>query len=155
MAPKYQRKAATAATKGNDMTDKDKGVPAASVEQIAAARAEGFAEGEKSGIELGTTNERARVKRITADAAAQERPALAAHLAFETQMDPEAAIALLAKAAPEASAKPANALDAKMRALGNPVVGQDGEGAAAKSEPKIVTANVYALRAEAVAKSQK
>ena len=139
------------------MSQQQKDTPAApatttaTVEQLATERAAGYAQAEKDTAPKaraeGATAERERVRAIVTSEAAKDRPALAAHLAFETEMTVEAAQALLAKAAPEATAKPANVLDAAMRGT-NPTVGADGEGAAS-AKPRISAATIYDIRSKA------
>lgn len=84
--------------------------------------------------------ERTRIAAITGHAEAKERPALAQHLALETDMSAEAAAGILAKAAKEAPAAaaaapaaaaagvedaPAPGFAAAMNASDNPNVGAD------------------------------
>jgi hypothetical protein len=123
-----------------DMTDAPKGAAPGTTavitqEQLDAAKAAGVIEGKaaaKTEAEAAAKKDAdanvakaatERVKAITQCEAAKTRPALAAHLAFETSMSAEDAQALLAKAAPEG--KGANTLAANMPA--NPKVGADGE----------------------------
>lgn len=77
---------------------------------------------------------RNREKAITSSEEAKGRETLAAHLATETDMSVEAAIAVL-KASPKAEEKPQpgsrrqdNGFIAAMAASGNPTVGADGQG---------------------------
>lgn len=76
---------------------------------VAAAHTGGVAEGAKQGA----TAERARCGAILESKEAAGRGALAQHLAFETDMAAEGAIALLAKSPKEAEAK-ASRLDGKV-----------------------------------------
>lgn len=137
---------AYAAAGGNNqevvMTDKN-GAPAADkkpetltaaqvVEQQPAAAESIRSEAHAAGV----TAERARVKAILASDEAAERTELSQHLAFDTDMPSDAAIALLSK-----SAKPAPAaasgfdkLDAAMRKEGNADVGADGEPSNGKKD---------------------
>lgn len=96
--------------------------------------------------------ERDRIKAIIGCEAAKTRPELAQHLAFETDMAPEAAASILAKAAPETGAAPTNALAAAMARVPNPNV---GAGAGDDDKPKApVAAKVFALRAEYAEKAR-
>jgi len=87
----------------------------ASAEQLAAERTSGM----KSATE--------RVKAVLTCEAAKDRPSLAQHLAFDTELSAEQAQALLAKAAPEAKAATVNQLAAAMSGIQNPNVGADVE----------------------------
>lgn len=143
-----------------EVSTMDKNQPAAAAttataEQLAQERANGAAQAraeiEPKARSEGATGERERIKAITTSEAAKDRPSLAAHLAFDTTMAADQAVALLAKAAPEVKAAPANALDVAMRSLKNPAVGADGEGAEpAKAGSRLNAANVYQMRAKAV-----
>lgn len=126
----------------------------ATVEQLAQERAAGYSQAEKEVAPKaraeGATAERERVKAIVTCDAAKDRPQLAAHLAFDTDMAAEAAQALLAKAAPEVAGKATNMLDAAMRGT-NPQVGPD-TGADVKtsaSKPKLSAVNIYDIRSKA------
>lgn len=121
------------------MTEQEKSAQTA---LIAEARAAGIAEGKTAATaeataanataaKAATEAERKRVHAIQTCEAAKGKPALAAHLALETEMTVEQASALLAKAAPEAAAStaPANLLAAAMAKEKNPSIGADaGDG---------------------------
>lgn len=155
---RFQPRASRAFEEELTMSQQAKETPAApatttaTVDQLAAERAAGYAQAEKDLTPKaradGVAAERERVKAITTCEAAKDRPALAAHIAFETDMTAEAAQAMLAKAAPEGSAKPANALDAAMRGT-NPKVGADGEPVAAPAKSQISAATIYDIRSKA------
>lgn len=87
-------------------------------EQIAAARAEGDADGRIEGAKI----ERARIEAIVGSEEAKGREALAAHLAFKTDTEASAAIGLLKVAAKVEPAKPTGRLDALVV---DPKVGAD------------------------------
>lgn len=122
--------------------------PAITQEQLDKARADGIAAGKaEAAAEAAAAATKAatdRVKAITSCEAAKDRPALAAHLAFETDMAADAAIALLAKAGSEVAAAPANPLAGAMAGT-NPKVRADGEPAKADGGGVTVidTAAVY------------
>jgi hypothetical protein len=89
-------------------------------EVAAALRAEGRADGVKS--------ERDRVKAILSSTEAEGRGELAQALAFEGDIAPEQAIALLAKS-PKAAAPRVDPLSQAMATEKNPQVGADADGA--------------------------
>lgn len=67
-------------------------------------------------------SERSRIQTILASEEAKDRGDLAQHLAFATDMAPDAAVAMLAKA-PKIQPEPkTNGFDAAMRDLGNPKI---------------------------------
>jgi hypothetical protein len=112
---------------------------------VAAARAEGVAEG----TALGVTAERERIGAILNSEEAKTRMTLARHFATSTSLTAEAARAALAVSVPEAAA--ANLLAARMAEMPNPVVGAASGGSA---DPNAVpvhidTASIYDLRAKA------
>lgn len=128
----HTRPAGATSTKGNIMAD-PKDAPATTAaletelqttctERDAAKAAATVAKTE------GATAERARIKSILTADAAKQRPALAQHIAFDTDMTPETATAMLAKAGIETAAKPANALAAAMARIPNPNVGTGTDG---------------------------
>lgn len=93
--------------------------------------------------------ERARIKAIITGAEAAGRTALANKLAFDTNMDAETAVALLA-AAPVASAAPtaaaADPLAAAMAAAGTPGIVPDGADSAAADETSATVARLLAFQ---------
>lgn len=114
----------------DDMTTKDTTTPAAT-EQIAAARAEGNAEG----VTEATAAERVRISAILGSEEAKGRDTLAHHIAFETDMTADAAKAMLGKAPKlESKAPEPNRFDKAMKDAGNPNVGADGEPAGEDAE---------------------
>lgn len=128
---------------------------AATPEQIEAARTEGVAQANAelpaklaAATKDGVTAERARIKSILTADAAKDRPALAQHLAFDTDMAPEAATAMLAKAGVE-SAAPANALADAMAKLPNPKVTPSAEQSGEALKVSLDTASIYELRRKA------
>jgi signal peptide peptidase SppA len=86
--------------------------------------------------------ERARIAAIIGHAEAEGRADLAKHLAFETDLSPEAAGALLAKA-PKAEAKHTNALDAAMNQIGSPNIGAGYAESDAKMQPGMALITAY------------
>ncbi len=74
--------------------------------------------------------ERSRIQTILASDEAKDRGDLAQHLAFTTDMPPDAAVAMLAKAPKIQSEVKTNGFDAAMQGLGNPKIAP----AAAESE---------------------
>lgn len=80
------------------------------------------------------TAERQRIRTILQSEAATGRDEMAAHLAFATDMDAEAAVALLDKA-PTASVKPVGALAAAMANIEQPGIGSDAPSAEAAGNP--------------------
>ena len=93
--------------------------------QMTAAKASQFESGKKEA----TTAERSRVKAIITSENAKGREELAQHLAFDTALDADQAVALLGKSpkvAAEAPAAPKSKLDAAIKANGGtPDVGTD------------------------------
>lgn len=90
-------------------------------EEGATAKAKAMGDGVKT--------ERERISAILTSDEAEGRRELANHLAFETDMTAEAALALLAKSPKEAAIKePVNALAAAMEQEPNPNVGADAGG---------------------------
>lgn len=100
---------------------------------VAAAKAEGVAEGRAAGLKEGATAERTRVQGIMGSEEAKTRPAMASHLALNTQQSVEEAVGILAVSQAEkttaSTGKPAGAdfnaaMDADNPNLGG---GNDGE----------------------------
>lgn len=87
--------------------------PTQSAEQLSAARAEGHANGVKDGVSA----ERDRIKAITGHAEAEGRGELAAHLAYETSMSVDEAVALLGKSPKAAAPAPVAAQSPLERAM--------------------------------------
>lgn len=120
-------------TKGNTTMSNDPKVGADAAvyteAQMTAAKASQFEAGKKSGVAEATTAERARVKAIMTSENAKGREDLAQHLAFDTALDADQAVALLGKSpkvAAEAPAAPKSKLDAAIKANGGtPDVGTD------------------------------
>lgn len=77
----------------------------------AAGRAEGHAEGKAEGMKEGATAERTRIQGIMGSEEAKTRPAMASHLALNTQQSVEDAKGILAVSQPEKTeaSKPAGA----------------------------------------------
>lgn len=99
-----------------DMTDTKTPAPAAS-QQPATEQPNAAAD------------ERARIKAITTHAEAEGRSDLAAHLAYDTDMSVDAAVAMLAKAPKAAAAAAATPFQTAMDTTKNPNVGADAGGA--------------------------
>lgn len=130
------------------MTEKTTPAPIVNAEPtqaaLAAARAEGLAEGQAAAAKAQTDATKAateRVKAIQSCEAAKTRPTLAAHLAFETTMSADDAIAMLAKAGAEVGANP---LAAAMPP--NPQVGADTDKP--KAGPRLSSTAIYARMEE-------
>ena len=68
------------------------------------------------------TAERSRIQAILASEEAKDRGDLAQHLAFATDMTPDAAVAMLAKAPKIQSEVKTGGFEAAMRDLGNPKI---------------------------------
>ena len=81
------------------------------------------------------TAERQRIRTIIQSEAAAGRQDMAAHLAFETEMNADAAIALLGKA-PAATTKPIGALAAAMANTEQPGIGADAVAEDGKPAPQ-------------------
>lgn len=138
---------AYAAAGGNNqevvMTDKN-GAPAAdkkpetlTAAQVVEQHPAGAEEIRTQAHAAGVTAERARVKAILASDEATDRTELSQHLAFDTDMSAEAALALLGKSPKAAAATAASGfdkLDAAMRKEGNADVGADGEPTSGKKD---------------------
>jgi len=125
----------------------------AETRSAAKAKADAEAEAAKKLAEAGDSGkaaakaaseaERKRIQAIQTCEAAKGKPALAAHLALETDMSVEQATALLAKAAPEAGAtSPTNLLAAHMANVPNPKVGADGSGGDGEETEAAVVARI-------------
>lgn len=147
------RAIAGAQPEGHETMSNEKTTPAATSQPVTqqdvdAAKAAGIAEGKAAAAAEVTAAAKAatdRVKAITTSEAAATRPALAAHLAYETALSVDDAVALLAKAGPETTPA-ANPLAAAMAGT-NPKVGADGEPKADASPlPVISAADVYGAR---------
>jgi len=120
--------------------DKDK---AATDKQLATACEEAKAEGRSEAIAA----ERERIGQILGSEEAKTRAGLAQHLALETDMAAEQAIALLAKSAPEAET--ASALDKAMNKTGSPGVEQPNPPEGESVVTRIDTAKIYESRRQA------
>lgn len=119
--------------------DNSNGAPAAdpkpvnlTASQVVAQYPEAAAEIRAGGVDEGRQAERERIRAILASEEATDRAELANHLAFETDMAADAAVAMLAKAPKAAKATAFNQLDAVMRREGNPNVGADADSDAGK-----------------------
>lgn len=139
-----------AAAGGNNqeiaMSD-NKGAPAADtkpstltaaqvVEQQPVAAESIRSEAHASGMGDGSKAERARIKAILASDEAAERIELSHHLAFETDMASDAAIALLGKSAKNVKAASGfDKLDAAMKREGSANIGADTEPKDGKDTP--------------------
>jgi ClpP class serine protease len=133
---------------GDDEMSKDKSAAdtAASGVDIEAARADGVTAGKAEGQTEGRKAERERIGAILGCPEAKGRETLAHHMAFETDMAPDAAVAMLAKTPVQAAAAEPNAFDKAMGSVKNPKVGADapapeGEDAEAAQE----AGNIIAL----------
>lgn len=134
---------------GVEMSEKDKTAPVASAPVAAVDDAKVATEASAAAVAKAGTDAKARVQAILQCEAAKDRPQLAAHLAFATDMAPDEATALLAKAGVETPAAPVNALAAAMPA--NPRVGADAEDPAG-GKPRIKSsAEIYQMRAKQAA----
>lgn len=112
-------------------TEKPNGADAAvyTEAQMTAAKADRFEAGKRQGLTEATTAERTRVKAILTSENAKGREDLAQHLAFDTALEADHAVAMLAKSpkvAAAASAAPKSKLDAAINASGgSPNVGSE------------------------------
>lgn len=119
------------ARSNNMNTEKPNGADAAvyTEAQMTAAKADRFEAGKRQGSTEATTAERSRVKTILTSENAKGREDLAQHLAFDTALEADQAVALLGKSpkvAAEAPAKPTSKLDAAIAASGgSPNVGSE------------------------------
>jgi signal peptide peptidase SppA len=156
----HTRPAGATSPKGTIMAD-PKDTPAntaANEEQLKAAQAAteaAKADGAKA-VAAARAAERARFSAITSHEEAKGREKLATHLATNTDMDVDAAVALLKASAKDLPAAQADQFAAYMAKQGNPKVAADGGNG---GEPAKVTApiaaNVYAFRQKCVADSRK
>lgn len=104
-------------------------------EGVAAATAAGKTEGKAEGMKEGATAERTRIAAILDSAEAKDRPAAARMLAFDTDKDPAAVAASLAKLPVEAAAPQADGekgtndqkFDAEMKKDQPDVGGESGD----------------------------
>lgn len=112
---------------------------AATEQVIAQAREEGAKEGTKA--------DRERIQKILGSEEAKTRSTLAHHLALETDMSAEAAIALLAKSAPEASGK--SPLKSAMEATGTPGITSPNPPEGDDVVVRIDSAKIYESRRKA------
>jgi signal peptide peptidase SppA len=110
---------------------------------IAEARQAGKAEGAQEAV----TAERERIGKILGSEQAKERSSLAHHLALETDMTSEAAIALLGKSAPESSG--ATPLRSAMSAQGTPGISNPQPPEVDVEAVRIDSASIYAARRKA------
>lgn len=146
--------------RSNTMSTENKapGQATATEEQLKAAQAE--TEAAKAGTTKAVADaraaERARFSAITAHEEAKGREKLATHLATNTDMEVDAAVALLKASAKEAPAASADQFAAYMAAQGNAKVAADGgaDPNAGKATAPIA-ANVYAFRQKCVADARK
>jgi signal peptide peptidase SppA len=131
----------------NSMTIETKPAATFTAEHVATERAAGVVEGIAQGRKEGATAERARVRSILECEAAKDRPSLANHLAFGSDMTPEDAAAMLAKAGVEvpapAAATATNVLAEHMGRIANPRVGPDAGDADAPKRARIDTRAIY------------
>lgn len=160
----HQRAAVAGAPLKEYQMPQDTNKPAATAaaitpEQLADARTAGIAEGEakaKAAADAAATKlaaeatatatkaERDRIKAITTHAEASDRGKLAAHIAHNTTMSVDEAIAMLA-AAPKEVATAANPLAAAMGKVPNPNIGADaGAGDDGEETAQSVAARIVA-----------
>lgn len=129
--------------------------------QLDAARAEGLAQGKKEATTEAQATAtaatqasaadaaKARIKAIMTCDAAAKRQKLAAHIAYDTDLAPDAAATMLAASAEEAVTTPTNALAAAMPK--NPAVGVGVDAASGDGKPKIESSDeLYARRRAAI-----
>ena len=103
---------------------------------VAEGRSAAQLDGAKHGEKTGAAAERTRISAIVGSDEAKGRTALAQHLAFETDMQVDAAKKMLAAAAIDKTA-PTNALEVAMAALPNPKVGADQAAAGDDAEATV------------------
>ncbi|UYO50327.1 hypothetical protein KQX64_07065 [Rhodopseudomonas palustris] len=139
--------AAVHAAAADEPTNGNVRVIDASAQQIANARAEGVAEGEKkgaAGVAEAVKAERNRCAAIITSEAAKGREDMARYVAFETDMSADQAIGMLGKAPQAAGSAPAAAspLDRAMAQFAGKSTGADAQHQAA--EARIDFAGIYA-----------
>jgi len=120
----------------------------AKTEAHAAGKAEGVTEGRAAGVKA----ERDRIKAIVTHADAEGRTELAHHLAFETEMTAEAAVAMLGKTPKVEAGKP-GALAAAMAKLGSPGATNlpaDTTTTSGAQQPVIDASSIFERRRQAV-----
>ncbi len=107
-----------------------------------AGHAQGLDEGQQKGTGMGRDLERGRIRAILTCEPAQVRMGQAIAMALDTDLEPEAASALLAKSPKENTT--GGGFEAAMAALGNPAIGPDGatEDDDARAEAKRVLATL-------------
>lgn len=136
----------TANSIGGFMANEKNAAPASPTpeEQLAAARADGVAEGTRNGV----VAERARIAAILDADEAKSREKLARHLALKTDATADAARELLSAAAAEAPATK-GALANAMAGVPNPHVGIDPGRAAGEAPIALNVAAIYESRRQA------
>lgn len=143
----YGPRARAQLSEGANM-EKEKPAAGAAVDHLAEAQARGFTEGKAEGTRLetqaATEAERTRISGILAHAEAQDRRALAEHLAFKTGNSVDDAVALLL-AAPKATGT-TNLLAAAMAKVPNPAIGADGQPTTDHKTVVISASDVFAQR---------
>ena len=118
-------------------------------EQLDAAREEGRQAGLAEGRKAGATAERERIKAILGHEEAKDRAELAQHLAFETDMSPESATAMLAKAPKATQQKASDPLSTAMAAIGTPGL-RSTETQTTQSAPRIDANAIFEARRKAM-----
>lgn len=121
--------------------------PAITQEQLQSERAAGKAEGVAEGRKTGATDERARVKAILGHAEAKERREAAINIACETDMSAEQAGQLLITLPKSAQGK-ADAFDAAMRGAA-PGVSSEDHSTVEQPQPRLNANSIYDSRRKA------
>ncbi len=116
------------ATNANSNAAAQAALDARHAEGHAAGKTEGHAAGKTEGLKEGATAERTRIGAILGSEEAKDRGSQAHHLAFETEMNADAAKTLLRKSAQENPATSSDPLSAAMAGVKNPQVGADAAG---------------------------
>jgi signal peptide peptidase SppA len=133
----------TAAKERQHMNEKNNPTAAAEPTPAAPNVTQIRADGRLEGLTEGRKTERTRISAILSHAEAKDRDGLARTLAFDSDMDAEAAAKILA-AAPKAVAAHANPLAEAMQNVPNPNVGA-GAGQAGEETPAQLGARIAAL----------
>lgn len=123
-------------------------VPVQEQEMSDQKTAEQVAAEHKAAVEAAEDAAKTRIKAITGSEEAKGRTALAEHLAFNTRMTADEAVAMLkvsAKETAEAPAPKTSALEAAMAAEGSPAL-KNPAPAPVKAKPVIDTQAIYAAR---------
>jgi signal peptide peptidase SppA len=132
-----------ASTPATPIVDEEQTMATGTVETFSA---EQLAAAESNGNKSGAQAERQRIAAILNSEAAKGKSTLATHLALETELTPEQALGLLAKA----EAQQPDQFAAAMAKLGNPNIGADASGSGDQPARKLQPVDdIYATRQQA------